>query len=101
MENSPLVNEPLFENVNLIRRNNLSIGDINSICAIRDDRINEELDNIESNFNISDSGLKKCRIRLITIPEGDNIAKLKKLHNKFPIKYQVRSAHKPIKYIRR
>ena len=88
-----------IENVNLIRRNNLSIGDINSICSIRDDRINDELDNIETNFNISESGLKRCRIKLITIPEGDNIAKLKKLHNKFPIKYAVRAA--PIKYIKR
>ena len=69
-----------LENKELAKKEH-SIGDINAICNIREERAEKEIETLTDEFDLSDLQARIIRHKLVIDPIGDNMNKIAKLHS--------------------
>jgi hypothetical protein len=60
-----------------------SLGDINAVCNIREERTEDEIELLTDEFDLSDLQTRILRNKLIIEPMGDTIVKIAKLNKQF------------------
>ena len=60
-----------------------SLGDINAVCNIREERSKDEIELLTDEFDLSDLQTRILRNKLIIEPMGDTIVKIAKLNKQF------------------
>ena len=69
-----------LENKELAKKEH-SLGDINAICNIREERAEKEVETLTDEFDLSDLQARIIRSKLIIDSIGDNMSKIAKLHS--------------------